>query len=966
MSLRMRLQVPNILLLLCWCYFLNVHLANANGLCIEHERDALLKFKAGFSKDNCGLLSSWNDHDCCRWNGVHCSNHTGHVIKLNLRGIAFTDDNDNCLQGKLSSSLVDLKQLRYLDLSLNFFNYQPIPSFIGSLSKLEYLNLSHSVFQGDIPHQLGNLSHLKVLDLSFMLFNYYDTSMRGDLYSFIAAGNLSWLSRLSLLRHINLNGADLSKATHWLNIVNNLPFLSVLWLDSCQLPLDSRPLLYINSSTTLSVVSLARNNLNDSSIFQWLFNLSGINTHLTHIDLSLNQLHGPLPSSFGNLQALSYLDLSNNNLDGTVPTSFRKLQSLSFLSLSNNQFHGQIPDVGNSKNLTIFDLSSNKFQVWPKTFSLMCSLQELYLDFNSLTQELSTIIQTLTGFGCVNYSLSDLDLSNNQIWGSVPSNIVAFSSLSFLGLGGNRLNGTISQSLGQLSMLGYLNLSSNSLKGSLFTNHFSNLTYLVNLDLSYNPELKFEANFPTQLSTIRLRSCKVGPSFPKWLLAQKNYMVLDISSAGISDRIPKSFWNSLPPHLQSLNMSHNNIYGTLPNFNQEFSFNDFSLHIDLSFNSFEGTLPSLFPNTVTSFLLNDNKFSDPSFFLCPKNMSSLSNLDLSNNLLSGELPDCWKNFSQLCILRLANNNISGAVPASIGYLQQLQVLHLSNNSFSGQVPRSLYNLTSLVVLDLAYNSLSGLIQSTIANNLESLSILSLRNNHFVGGIPPSLCELSFLQILDLSNNHITGSIPKCLYNITAMKNGTNLLPILEYNIHHDSDYSYTFDQYTEAATIMWKREESIFMNSLGLIKEIDMSNNELQGEIPDEIFSLTGLVSLDLSSNTLSGTISAKVGQLTALEFLDLSNNHLSGEIPDSLANLNFLSILDLSYNHLFGEIPAGTLLQGFDASAYEGNPNLCGMPLPKCPWDHPPPDLNPVQDNDAENAGTRAPTSEGKDRRQQ
>ncbi|CAO2821064.1 unnamed protein product [Amaranthus hypochondriacus] len=937
----MRSQVPNIFLLLCWClvlcYLFNVHLANANGLCIDKERDALLQFKAGVWNDSCGLLSSWNHHDCCQWDGVHCSNHTGHVIKLILR----TDDVyimyefDSCLHGKLSSSLVDLKQLRYLDLDINnFFSNQPFPSFISSLSKLEYLNLSNSFFQGDIPPQLGNLSHLTVLDLSF----------NGNM-----AGDLSWLSRLTFLRHINLSGVDLSKATNWLKIVNNLPFLRVLRLDSCLLEIVPRPLSYINSSTTLSVLSLAQNYLNDSSIFQWLFNLSGINTHLTHIDLSQNQLHGPLPSSFGNLQALSYLDLSNNNLDGTVPTSFRKLQSLSFLSLAYNQFHGQIPDVGNSKNLTIFDLSSNKFQVWPKTFSLMCSLQELYLDFNSLTQELSTIIQTLTGFGCVNYSLSDLDLSNNQIWGSVPSNIVAFSSLSVLDLGGNRLNGTISQSLGKLSMLILLNLSSNSLKDSLFTNHFSNLSYLVDLDLSYNPELKFKAIPPSQLHSIQLGSCKLGPSFPKWLLAQKRYSVLDISSAGISDRIPKSFWNSLSPQLNFLNMSHNNIHGTLPTLYQERSFHDLDyLDIDLSFNSFEGTLPLLFP-AVTSFLLNDNKLSDPSFFLCPKNMSRLRTLDLSNNLLSGELPDCWMNFSQLCILRLANNNIFGVVPASIGYLEQLQVLHLSNNSFSGQVPRSFDNLTSLNVLDLAYNSLSGLIQSAIGKYSKKLIILRLRNNHFVGGIPLSLCEFSFLQILDLSKNHISGSIPKCIYNLTSMKNGTNLLPELQYDPEWDLELSNS-DYYIEAATIMWKRKDSIFRNSLGLVKEIDMSNNELQGEIPNEIFSLTGLVSLDLSSNTLSGTFTTKVGQLTELEFLDLSNNHLSGEIPESLANLNSLGILDLSYNNLSGEIPTGPLLQGFDTSAYEGNPNLCGMPLPKCPWEHPTPDLNALDHYNDEN----------------
>ena len=68
------------------------------------------------------------------------------------------------------------------------------------------------------------------------------------------------------------------------------------------------------------------------------------------------------------------------------------------------------------------------------------------------------------------------------------------------------------------------------------------------------------------------------------------------------------------------------------------------------------------------------------------------------------------------------------------------------------------------------------------------------------------------------------------------------------------------------------------------------------------------------------------------LESLDLSANRLSGKIPTSLARLNYLGMLDLSNNNLSGKIPLSTQLQSFDASAYSGNPQLCGIPLKKCP----------------------------------
>ncbi|MED6192415.1 hypothetical protein PIB30_009776 [Stylosanthes scabra] len=66
------------------------------------------------------------------------------------------------------------------------------------------------------------------------------------------------------------------------------------------------------------------------------------------------------------------------------------------------------------------------------------------------------------------------------------------------------------------------------------------------------------------------------------------------------------------------------------------------------------------------------------------------------------------------------------------------------------------------------------------------------------------------------------------------------------------------------------------------------------------------------------------------LESLDLSNNQLSGEIPQSLSNLSFLGYLNLSYNDFKGMIPLSTQLQSFDSSSYKGNPELCGAPLLK------------------------------------
>jgi Leucine-rich repeat (LRR) protein len=160
--------------------------------------------------------------------------------------------------GNLNPSLLDLKNLNYLDLSYNNFSGTQIPKFLGSMESLRYLNLSNAGFGGVIPHQLGNLSNLHYLNLGVHghrfdgYFNPDDrlyVSLRGDgLY----VNNLHRLPGLPLLQHLDMSFVYLREASDWLQVTNKLPSMLELWLSGCELRfIPPTPRVNFSSLTTL-------------------------------------------------------------------------------------------------------------------------------------------------------------------------------------------------------------------------------------------------------------------------------------------------------------------------------------------------------------------------------------------------------------------------------------------------------------------------------------------------------------------------------------------------------------------------------------------------------------------------------------------------------------------------------------------------------------------------------------------
>ncbi|XP_062153673.1 receptor like protein 27-like [Alnus glutinosa] len=381
--------------------------------------------------------------------------------------------------------------------------------------------------------------------------------------------------------------------------------------------------------------------------------------------------------------------------------------------------------------------------------------------------------------------------------------------------------------------------------------------------------------------------------------------------------------------------------------------------LDLRSNSLKGSLPILPINTSHFYISNNSLTGNIPELFC--NLSSLEVLDLAGNNLSGSLPRCLGNFGDsLVILDLQRNNFEGSIPKNWIKGGQLKIIKFSQNKFQGHLPRSLAKCTMLKVFDLSDNQFNGTFPFWLGH-LPNLEVLILRSNKFYASMETAQTYFKFprMRILDISYNDFIGMLPLRLLENWKARQFENVDPLTYidenpyFKLQTSNGYYLYARSYTYSMNLTNKGKNMFYEKVLELFIAIDFSSNKFVGEIPKFIENLKGIQLLNLSNNYLTGHIPPSLGNLIELEALDLSQNKLSGDIPQQLTQLTFLGFFNVSHNNLTGPIPQGKQFGTFENNSFEGNPGLCGRPLTKTCSNSDEPTSHPTIFEESQNSGS-------------
>ena len=872
---------------------------------------------------------NWSaDTPIADWSGVVLGGMSERVTELRLGGLG--------LNGRIPTELGSLTNLQYLNLSDNQLT-GGIPTELGDLVNLQSLYLGGNRLTGCVPDGLRDVPNndFARLDLPFCsehpcvvagLVDATDLGLIADCETLLAA-------RDTLAGTASLNWAADTPITQWDGVtVDETPQRVT------ELRLEARGLTgkipaELGNLSNLRLLQLSENQLT-GEIPTELGNLS----NLRLLQLSETQLTGEIPAELGNLSDLQWLRLYDNQLTGEIPAELGNLSDLQWLWLWGNQLTGEIPtELGNLSDLQWLNLDDNQLTgEIPMELGNLSKLRGLDLPSNQLTGEIPAELGNLS-------DLQWLNLDDNQLTGEIPMELGNLSNLVGLSLWGNQLTGEIPTELGNLSDLQELNLYDNQLTGEI-PMELGNLSNLRGLWLSLN---RLTGCIPhglrdvpnNDLDRLGLSYCSVSsPEAPTIGTVTPGMDLLVISwgapsSDGGSEITAYDLRYMETAADETVDSNWTVVEDVWTTRSGDLEYTVTGLTVDTEYDlqvravnavgdgpwsatSMErtsGTSACVSEGVVPDAADNPGLVSDCEALLAARDV-------LATRLATGEPRLNWSADTpisewdgigedslegsppRVTKLYLGGLGLDGTVPSDLSGLTELKELYLQDNDLSGPIPAELDDLSNLTHLHLQNNDLTGSIPAELGD-LTVLRELRLDSNDLSGQLPPQLGKLTKVTRLWFADNDLSGTIPPEFGNMSNL----DWLNLGRNNIGGDIP--------EELGNLSRLRRLYIYENdlsgpipgalgNLSRLTHIVAHANDLSGEIPPELGNLSNLVWMGLYDNDLTGEIPAELGSLAKLQRLYLTNNELYGAIPEDLGNLSALTNLWLNHNYLSGQIP--------------------------------------------------------------
>lgn len=429
-----------------------------------------------------------------------------------------------------------------------------------------------------------------------------------------------------------------------------------------------------------------------------------------------------------------------------------------------------------------------------------------------------------------------------ELSGAIPEEIGNLTELTQLGLKSNNLSGEIPESIGKLTNLTQLVLSDNLLNGSI-PESLGNLSKLILLDVSSN---NLDGSIPINLgelsvlNTFLVDSNNFSGSIPQTLCEIVN---LDISN--------NLFCASQPYCIDSPELLG---YQTCECSTGAEMINGYCYSkVDLTF------LSELISNADS---ININLDLDTNGFVDPLELGI-------QTWQSGRLKKL------VCNWEADNCSISGSLPENIDDLDSLAYLDVQQNYITGVIPETLGDLTNLEYLNISGNQLIGDVPNNFCRENSNLNEIILTNNNLCPCYPNCIEDAGVQDISECTNCEdgftlICDELPETVSIIEgdSLCYNTSNLTVLQAFID------------SSMATLPDSLDMSMDSDSSGTIDPLELGTQYWQNE---------NLVYLDAKGKGLSGQIPSELDSLESLYAIWLHNNDLGGQIPESICSLSNL-----------------------------------------------------------------------------